>query len=79
MRVAGVDDRAVAERATAAVLQTLRKRLTFEEAAHVAARESRVRQSALLVAQLALVDLLRPDPDDPGRPADVAAAERRRP
>jgi uncharacterized protein (DUF2267 family) len=38
MRTSGIEDRDRAERATAAVLQTLRKRLTFEESEQVAAQ-----------------------------------------
>jgi hypothetical protein len=37
-------------------------------------REARKRQRAVLAAQLALTDIMRPDPRDPARPADVAAA-----
>ena len=40
-------------------------------------RETMGRKQSLLSAQLALVDILRPNPRDPGGPADVVAAEAR--
>jgi hypothetical protein len=40
-------------------------------------RETTGRQAALLATQLALVDLMRPDPRDPAGPADVVAVEAR--
>jgi hypothetical protein len=40
-------------------------------------RSTSGRQRALVSAQLALVDIMRADPRDPARPADVVAAEAR--
>ena len=49
----------------------------LEALAEAFMRDTLGRRTRLLDAQLALVELLRPDPRDPGRPVDVGAAEAR--